>query len=100
MDLTEKTIKAAKPGNVPNDAKVTGLHMRVFEGRRAYYLYYRIKTGGQRRPKVGNPDIMTLGQAREIAKAILLQVARGEDPMARRVSLGKGRQRLVTLDGG
>ena len=84
MELTEKTIKAAQPGDVLYDKKITGLYMRVFENRRGYYLYYRTKTGGQRRPKVGIPDIMTLGQAREIAKSLLLQVASGEDPMAKR----------------
>ena len=84
MDLTEKTIKAAKPGNVLNDAKIIGLHMRVFDGRRAYYLFYRTKTGIQRRPKIGNPGIMILGQAREIANAMLLEVANGGDPTAER----------------
>ena len=84
MELTEKTIKAAQPGDVLYDKKITGLYMRVFENRRGYYLYYRTKTGGQRRPKVGIPDIMTLGQAREIAKSLLLQVASGEDLMAKR----------------
>lgn len=84
MELTEKTIKAAQPGDVLNDAKVTGLHMRVFEGRSAYYLFYRPKSGGQRRPKIGDPVIMMLGQAREGAKAMLLRVASGEDPMAKR----------------
>lgn len=64
------------------DDKVTGLHLRTFpSGRKVYYLYYRTKTGQQRRPKIGD-DIIGIAKARSIAKDMLAKVAAGGDPTA------------------
>lgn len=67
-----------------NDTVVPGLALRVFPTYKAYYLFYRTKEGRQRRPKIGDAKIITLAQARQIAKAMLLQVAMGKDPMLER----------------
>ena len=53
MELTEKNIRAAQPGQVLRDATIKGLHLRVFPESRSFYLYYRTKTGTERKPKLG-----------------------------------------------
>ena len=81
-DLTEDAIKSAKPGALLRDATLPGLHLRAFENRKSFYLYFRTKTGQERRPKLGDHGIITLTQARKAAKAMLGEVALGGDPIA------------------
>jgi len=83
-DLTEKTIKAAAPGDVLKDTQVKGLQLRVFPQSRAFYLYYRNQAGVQRKPKLGDHGTLTLTDARRLAREKLMAVARGEDPAAER----------------
>jgi integrase len=61
---------------------VPGLALRTNQRGSAWYLYYRTRTGRQRRPKLGNLEIMTRTEARELAREMLVAVARGEDPAA------------------
>lgn len=67
-----------------NDTVVPGLSLRSFATRKVYYLYFRTKDGTQRRPKLGDAQVITLAQARQLAKDMLLQVAMGKDPMLER----------------
>ena len=82
--LTDKSAKAAKPGDVLYDADIKGLHLRVFPETRAYYLYFRNKAGQQRRPKIGTFGQITLAQARKVAQEMLTEVAAGRDPSQQR----------------
>lgn len=83
--MNNATIKAAEPGSVVRDPTVPGLHLRVLpSGRRTFYLYFRTKAGRERRPKVGDWPLFTIAQARDVAKSILQEVAKGHDPMAER----------------
>lgn len=84
MSLTLAAIAAAQPGDVLNDTVITGLSLHIRSKRRVYYLYFRTKDGTQRRPKLGDDNVLTIAQARKTAKALLLQVANGRDPMAER----------------
>mgnify|MGYP003332966740 CR=1 FL=1 len=84
MELTEKNIRAAQPGQVLRDATIKGLHLRVFPESRSFYLYYRTKTGTERKPKLGEWGALTLTQARKLAQELLFEVAAGRDPSARR----------------
>jgi integrase len=62
---------------------VKGLHMRVAkDGSRSWLFYYRTKTGKQRRPKIGDFEKISLGQARDLARALAAQVTLGKDPQA------------------
>lgn len=80
--LNEEAIKAAKPGDVIYDKDIKGLHLRCFDGRKSFYLFYRTKAGVQRKPKVGDVGSITLAQTRKIARDWLTQVASGGDPSA------------------
>jgi len=80
MELNEKSIKAALPGEVLKDANIKGLHLRCFAESKGFYLYYRTKAGMQRRPKLGDHGSITLAQARKVAQEMLAQVAAGRDP--------------------
>lgn len=84
MSLTAATISAAKTGDVLNDTLVVGLHVRALPKGKIFYLYFRTKDGTQRRPKLGACSVLTLAQARQIAKDMLHIVASGRDPMIER----------------
>jgi hypothetical protein len=81
--LTQRTIDAAKPrperyglpcGLVP------GLQLTVqASGFKSYSLFARIH-GKQVKLSVGNAGVLTLGQARERARQLLVQIAQGQDP--------------------
>lgn len=80
MSLTVKDITDALPGDVLRDDQVRGLHLRAFPNRKTFYLYYRTKTGEERRPKVGDYGVLTINDARRIARRLLIEVAEGKDP--------------------
>jgi integrase len=82
--LTQAAIAAAQPGDILRDDQVRGLHLTVTPKRRSFYLFFRTKDGTQRKPKIGDAGLLTLAQARKIAKDMLLQVANGRDPIAER----------------
>ena len=83
-ELNERNIKAAKTGDVLNDASVKGLHLRCFAASKGFYVYYRTKAGIQRRPKLGDFGAITLTQARKVAQEMLAEVASGRDPAQER----------------
>jgi len=87
--LTNTAVNAAQPGDVFWDTVVPGLHLRALRQSKSYYLFYRAKNGVERKPKLGNVSIVTLQQAREMARDMLSEVAAGKDPMADR-SKAKG----------
>ena len=84
MSLSAAAIKTALPGAVLRDETVPGLHLRVTPKARSFYLYFRTKTGVERRPKLGEAGVMTLAQARRLAREMLVQVAAGRDPIDER----------------
>lgn len=81
-DLTNRGISAARPGDVLRDATTPGLHLRCFENSKAFYLYFRTRDGRERRPKLGDFGVITLDQARRMARKMLGLVAEGRDPVA------------------
>lgn len=95
-ELSEKTIRLSSPGDVLNDDKIRGLSLRAFEGRKSFYLFYRTKTGVQRRPKLGDWGAMTLTQARAVARDMLADVTKGQDPSAIRAEI-KAEKTLADL---
>lgn len=80
MELNDKNIRDAKPGDTLVDDKVSGLSLRVFPLKKSFYLYYRTKDGTQRRPKIGDYKYMSVAQARIVAKTMLSKVQLGSDP--------------------
>lgn len=84
MELSSSTLAAATPGTILRDDKVPGLHAKVTATGKGFFLYFRTKGGVERRPKLGAFPLMTVAQARVVAKEMLLEVAKGNDPMAMR----------------
>jgi integrase len=81
MSMTTAAIVAASDTAILRDKIVTGLHTR---GKK-FFLYFRTKDGKERRPKLGTYPVMSVAQARDVAKGLLLEVAKGCDPMAARM---------------
>jgi len=63
------------------DAEIKGFGIRVFAtGRKTYFVQYRNEGGSTRRKKIGVHGSITAEQAREEAKKLLGEIAKGEDP--------------------
>jgi integrase len=88
--LTEKTIAslAALEGKREawlSDAEVVGLRVRATAGAKTFYACWTDRaTGERRREKLGFWGALSLDQARSVARGILGEVAKGEDPEAKR----------------
>jgi len=72
--------------DVVHDHVVKGLHLRRFRDSQAYYLYFRTHAGVERRPKLGDAGAISLAQARQLARDLLVQVAAGGDPSQARAA--------------
>lgn len=82
--LTKKAIDAIAPQErrfeVWDDA-IPGLYLRVEpSGLKTFYLFYRTALYRQRRLKLGAYGVLTLEQARELARSALVAVSAGKDP--------------------
>jgi integrase len=63
------------------DSEIKGFGVRIFPtGRRTYFVQYRNQFGNTRRKKIGVHGNITADQAREEAKKLLGDVAKGKDP--------------------
>ncbi|MAV16027.1 MAG: hypothetical protein CMG08_04345 [Candidatus Marinimicrobia bacterium] len=84
VNLTKKlidNIEATTSEQVFYDTKITGLHLKVSPaGKKGFYLYFRTESGEQKRPKLGDFGIMALEQALDKARAMLGELAKGNDP--------------------
>ena len=83
--ISPTSIRTLQPGAVIRDDVVRGLEVRSFSsGRQSFYLWFRTKLGKARHPKIGDCGVMSLADARRIAKEMLTEVAAGRDPIADR----------------
>lgn len=87
--LTVRSVEAVVPGakdSILWDTELSGFGCKVTpKGKRSYFLYYRTKDGQQRRPMIGQHGPLRPEAAREIARAWLAEVAKGNDPSQNRV---------------
>lgn len=81
MTITKKTIASACVGARLADNNVTGLRLHKGKSRATWFVRYYTKTDKrERRLKLGYYPTITIEQARDIAREILVEVARGNDP--------------------
>jgi integrase len=84
--LTKRVVESIAPCDhdvIVWDTELRGFGCKITpKGRRSYLLYYRTVEGQQRKPALGAHGAITCEQAREIARAMLAEVARGGDPKA------------------
>jgi len=83
--LTKRFIESITPHETSElllwDSELRGFGIRVFSsGRRTYFVQYRNQFGSTRRKKIGVHGNITADQAREEAKKLLGDVAKGADP--------------------
>jgi integrase len=72
------------------DRECKGLVLEVRRsGGKTYYLRYTGYRGKQRQYRIGNAAVLTLQQARHIARATLNQVATGQDPLDQKAAAKK-----------
>jgi integrase len=73
------------------DTDVTGLGLRVYpSGKKSFVVSYRTKGAGRRKHLMvlGPSGVLTLKQARDMAKSVLAGVIHGDDPLAARKQAG------------
>lgn len=83
--LTKRAVESIQPHQINElliwDSELKGFGVRVFPtGRRTYFIQYRNAHGNTRRKKIGVHGIITAELAREEAKKLLGDVAKGQDP--------------------
>lgn len=83
--LTKRVVESIEPHETNEllvwDSEIKGFGIRIFpSGRRTYFVQYRNQFGETRRKKIGVHGVITADLAREEAKKLLGDVARGEDP--------------------
>lgn len=83
--LTKRFVEGVQPDAKEElliwDVEIKGFGVRVYPtGRRTYFVQYRNEYHRTRRKKIGVHGQVTTEQAREMAKSILGDVAKGEDP--------------------
>lgn len=83
VKLTPATARDTPAPAVLRDHEVSGLQLRVKTTGRVWFLWYRTRAGVERRPKLGSFPEMSLARAREVARDLKEQIARGEDPSQR-----------------
>jgi integrase len=92
MKLTKKAVDALEPragDYLEFDDLLPGFGVRVWpSGRKTYVAQYRA-AGRTRRVKIGSHGPITVDEARKQARAILGDVARGEDPAEERATRRK-----------
>lgn len=86
--LTKRAIDAFQPGRtawIAWDDKLTGFGLRIHpSGARSFVVNYRAGDGGRKAPNkrvvIGRYGIVTVDQARKLAREVLGKVAGGGDP--------------------
>ena len=90
IKLTQTAVATAECPNPLTKQEITdrdckGLVLEVRQsGGKTYYLRYTNDRGKQRQYRIGNATVLTLHQARHIARTTLNQIATGQDPCAER----------------
>jgi integrase len=86
--LTKRSVETVPVGDkdaVVWDTEIKGFGLKVTPaGRRSYFLYYRARSGQQRRPTIGLHGALTTEQARQIARQWIAEVTMGADVSASR----------------
>ena len=87
VEFTDVFIKALKPDKAKQterrDKKVPGLVLRVSpNGTKAFALLYKNSARRARRLGLGRYGILSLSEARKVAREHLANIAAGSDPVA------------------
>src|SRR5690606_4199637 len=97
MSLTKRKVDALRYNprgpaqQVLWDGTLPGFGVRVYESdRKSFVLAYRTRDGRARLMTLGKVGVLTVDQARERARAELVKVADGRDPLAERKAARQG----------
>ena len=94
--LTKRVVDGLKPRTATEafvwDSEVKGLGIRIKpSGTRSYLIQYRNQARRTRRMVLGNCGVLSLEEARGLAREKLVEVIKGEDPSAARKTLLRSR---------
>jgi len=97
--LTKRLVDATRPGQTDIflwDEALSGFGLRIRpSGRRTFVVQYRTRERRTRRRVVGTFSVMTVDQARQVAREWLVEAQRGADPAE---SLDRNRSAATVAD--
>lgn len=86
--LTDKFVRSLKTEKDREDywdASLPGFILRVYrDGKKNYEVIYRTVAGRRGRVRVGDATLLSLADARDRARELLLQIQKGDDPSQRK----------------
>lgn len=86
--ITKRLVVGLKPAAKPFlvcDTELKGFVVRVEPGgTMSYFVRYRLLDGRQTQQKIGSASVFSPEQARDVAQEMLVDVAKGADPAAKR----------------
>ena len=90
--LTKRIVESLKPNEHKDvfvwDSEIRGLGVRLKpSGTRTFFVQYRNRARRTRRLVIGQHGVLTVEQARELARERLVEVIKGEDPSAERKAM-------------
>lgn len=90
--LTKRIVESLKPNEHTDlfiwDSEIRGLGVRLKpSGTRTFFVQYRNHARRTRRLVLGQHGVLTVEQARELARERLVEVIKGEDPSAERKAM-------------
>jgi integrase len=91
VKLTQGNFLSVMPkGKSPwiTDSEMRGLRLYIAkDGRRTWYIYYEADGKRNKSYKLGAAEVLTVGQAREMARDFLARITRGERPFEKSVRI-------------
>jgi len=78
--MNASLLKKLEPGKTIWDELVPGLHARGFKTGARFYVKYQSPCGSTRRPSLGPCAILSIAEARQLAKTMRAQALLGVDP--------------------
>jgi integrase len=81
-DRNIRTLRTEKESEEFFDTEFQGIGVRVFRsGNKQFFVRYTNQSGQRRRVRIGDLSIISLSEARKLAKGILADVTHGHDPV-------------------
>jgi integrase len=99
--LTQTHVQSLQPSHkrqIFRDLTILGLVLFVEpSGKKTWYVDYKRPNGKRTYHKIGSAEILTVAQARDLAKEFLASVTMGHDPLSEKEIQNEAKKEVLTL---